>query len=92
MQGADRGKTGKVLHAYPKKNKVLIEGINIKKKHQRARSAQQKGQIIEKPHPVNVANVAIMDPQKNVGTRVGISRTDGKRVRIAKKSGVVIEK
>jgi len=89
--GADRGKTGKILHVYPSIGKVLIEGVNIKKKHQKSRRAGQKGQMIEKPSPVHHSNVMLVDPKKNVGTRIGISREGGKVIRIARKSGAIIE-
>lgn len=92
VTGADSGKIGKVLHAYPKNDRVLVEGVNVKKKHQRSRRGDQKGQIIEKPAPIHVSNVMVVDPKKNVGTRVGKSREGGKVTRIAKKSGAVIEK
>ena len=90
MSGADKGKSGKVLHAYPALDRVLVEGVNMKKRHERSRRQGQKGQIIEKPMSINVSNVAIVDPKGGKASRVGITRTDGKRIRIAKKSGAVI--
>ncbi len=89
--GADSGKTGKVLHAFPKTNQIIVAGVSIRKKHQRARRVGQKGQIVEKASRINVSNVLIVDPKKGVGSRVSISREGGKRVRIARKSGAVIE-
>jgi large subunit ribosomal protein L24 len=57
LTGASRGKTGKVLMAFPSMEKVLVEGVNIKKRHERARKQNQKGQIVERPAPVHVSNV-----------------------------------
>jgi large subunit ribosomal protein L24 len=90
ISGKDKGKTGEVAHAYPKLNRVLILGVNVAKRHQRARKQGQKGQLIEKPMPIHVSNVMIVDPKKGKGTRVGIRRVDGHRERIAKKSGAVL--
>lgn len=58
LAGDDRGKTGKVLRAFPKEGTVIVEGIHMAKKHQRARRQQQKGQIIEKATPIDISNVA----------------------------------
>lgn len=90
LTGKDRGKSGTVLRAFPKKNMVLVEGVNIIKKHQKSRRAGQRGQIIEKPALINVANVGIKDPKTGKPSRVGYTRTDGKKVRIARKSGATI--
>jgi len=57
LAGKDRGKSGKVLRALPKEDKVVVEGVNVVKRHQRARSQNQKGGIIEKPMPLHVSNV-----------------------------------
>ena len=88
ISGKDRGKTGTISEAFPKMNRVLIEGVNVKKKHQRptGRNAR-KGQILEKAFPIHVSNVMLIDPKTGKGTRVGIIRKEGKRVRITKKSG-----
>ena len=88
--GKDRGKTGSVVRAFPKSNRVLIEGVNVKKRHQRARKSGGKGQIVEKAAPVHVSNVMLIDPKSNKGTRVSVRHEDGKRLRVAKKSGAVI--
>jgi len=90
IAGKDKGKTGKVARAYPAKNMVLIDGVNIKKRHQRATRQNQHGQIVEKTFPINVSNVAIVDPQTNKQTRVGYNVAGEKKVRIAKKSGSVL--
>lgn len=88
--GKDRGKSGTVIRALPKTNQVLIDGINIAKRHQRPRRQGQKGQIIERAFPVHVSNVAFKDAKTGKATRVGYKVEDGKKVRIAKKSGAKI--
>lgn len=60
LAGRDRGKSGKVLAAFPKLERVLVEGVNKMKKHERARKANQKGQIIERAMPIHVSNVALV--------------------------------
>ena len=87
IAGKDRGKTGVVSEAFPQEEKVIVEGVNMRKKHIRSREQGKTGQVVEKVHPVHVSNVMIVDPKTNKPTRVGIQEKDGKRVRIAKKSG-----
>ena len=64
LSGDDKGKTGKVLQAFPRRNKVLVEGINTIKKHQKPTRQGQKGQIVEKPMPMSVSNVVSVDAAK----------------------------
>ena len=85
IAGKDKGKTGKVLAAYPKENSVLVDGINKSKKHQRAQKSGSKGQIIEKMMPINVSNVMINDGGKRA--RVGKKLIGEKFVRINRKTG-----
>lgn len=92
ITGADKGKIGKILRIIRESNRVLVEGVNFKKKHQKSRRQGQKGQIIDKPLSIHASNVMLLDPKKNVRTRVGISRESGTATRIARKSGAVIEK
>ena len=84
--GKDKGKKGTVLAVYPKKNQVLVEGLNMKKRHMRPRQGE-KGQIVDMAHPINRSVVALIDPKKGVATRLGSKEINGKKVRIAKKSG-----
>ena len=97
ISGKDRGKTGRVLRTEPKKRRVYVEGLNIIKRHERARSAgdmtqASPGGIVEKEGPINVSNVMLLDPKGNKGTRLGVRRTDdGKRVRVAKRSGTEVD-
>jgi len=91
IAGKDKGKVGKVLRAFPSENKVVVDGVNIKKKHQKPTRGGQKGQIIEKPFPIDVSNVMFVDPKTGKGTRIGKTLVKGKYVRVAKKSGTVIK-
>lgn len=88
--GKDKGKKGKVAVAFPREDKILIEGINVKKVHRRSQGEGKKGQIIEKTFPIHVSNVMLLDPKGDKPTRVGYKVEKGKKVRIAKKSGSTI--
>lgn len=85
--GKDAGKKGKVLAVFPKVGKVLVEGINMKKRHMRKTRSGEKGQIIEIPHPINRPSVSLVDPKTGKATRLGAKVVSGKKIRIAKKSG-----
>jgi large subunit ribosomal protein L24 len=85
--GKDRGKSGTVLRAFPRDAKVLVEGVNIVKKHKRANRESTAGQIVEITMPIDVSNVSLKDPKGGKATRVGYKIEGGKKVRIAKKSG-----
>ena len=85
IAGKDKGKTGKVVVAYPAKDMVLIEGMNMHKKHQKARSSGSKGQIVEKAMPIHVSNVMIHE--SGLKARVGKKLIGEKYVRINKKTG-----
>src|SRR5207342_3528277 len=93
ISGKDRGKTGKVLRVDPKKSKVYVEGLNIVKRHQRptqvqgADRAETVGGVIEKEGPIHISNVMLIDPKDNRPTRVGVTRQDGVRNRVTKRSG-----
>ena len=86
IAGKDKGKSGRVLKAMPKENKVVVEGVNIAKKHVKP-NGQQAGSIIEMEMPIHASNVMIVDPKTKKGTRIG-HNTDknGKKIRISKKS------
>lgn len=90
ISGKDRGKTGKIFRALPREDMVIIEGVNVKKKHQRPRRANQKGQIIDRAAPIHVSNVMLVDPQTNKPTRIGYKIGENGKVRVAKKSGAVL--
>ena len=97
ISGKDRGKTGRVLRVDPARQRVYVEGINVRKRHIRPRSmrdtqrAQEVGGIVESEGPVHVSNVMLIDPKSGDPTRVGVKREDGRRVRVAKRSGTEIE-
>ncbi|WP_027410245.1 50S ribosomal protein L24 [Anoxybacteroides tepidamans] len=92
ISGKDKGKQGVVLAAFPKKNRVLVEGVNIVKKHAKPSQANPQGGIISKEAPIHVSNVMPLDPKTGTPTRVGYKLVDGKKVRYAKKSGEVLDK
>jgi large subunit ribosomal protein L24 len=90
ISGKDRGKKGKVLRVDLKKDKVYVEGLNIVKRHQRPQQTaggQTAGGVIEREGPIHVSNVMLVDPKDGRPTRVGVELVDGKRLRIAKRSG-----
>jgi large subunit ribosomal protein L24 len=90
ISGKDRGKRGKVLRVDPAKSKVYVEGLNIIKRHQRPQQTaggQTAGGVIEREGPIHVSNVMLIDPKDDKPTRVGIEIVDGKRLRVAKRSG-----
>ena len=87
ISGASKGKTGKVIKSFPDRSMVIVEGVNVRKKHQRPQRSNQKGQVIEKANPIHVSNVAIADPANGKPSRVGIKMVGEKRVRVTKKSG-----
>jgi large subunit ribosomal protein L24 len=92
ISGKDKGKTGVILEAYPKQSRVLVEGINVVKKHSKPSQANPQGGIISQEAPVHVSNVMPIDPKTGTPTRVGYTSVDGKKVRVAKKSGQVLDK
>ncbi|MDQ0215721.1 large subunit ribosomal protein L24 [Oikeobacillus pervagus] len=92
ITGKDKGKTGIVLAAYPKKDRVIVEGVNIVKKHSKPSQINPQGGIISQEAPVHVSNVMPLDPKSNEPTRVGYKDVDGKKVRVAKKSGELLDK
>jgi len=91
IKGKDRGKKGKVLRGFPKENRVLVEGVNIKKVHKRPRREGEKGQIVEVAFPVPVANVKLICPSCDKPTRVGYKIEKKKKQRICKKCHSVID-
>ena len=90
MTGKDKGKTGVIETVFPATGKVLIEGVNIAKRHIR-KVGRQSGRIVEAPRPIDASNVMLLDPKDKKPTRVGRKIEDGKIVRIAKKSGTTLK-
>ncbi|MEA2198006.1 MAG: large subunit ribosomal protein [Solirubrobacteraceae bacterium] len=95
--GKDRGKRGKVLRVDPKKERVYIEGLNMVKRHERPRQvagsqrAESVGGVIEKEGPIHLSNVMLTDPSDGKPTRVGFELHEGKRYRVAKRTGKRID-
>ena len=92
ISGKDKGKTGVVLTALPKKDRVLVEGVNIIKKHTKPNQANPQGGIVSQEAAIHVSNVMLLDPKSGEPTRVGYKVEDGKKVRVAKKSGEKLDK
>jgi len=93
LSGKDKGKKGRILVSYPKESRVLVEGVNIIKRHTKPNQANPQGGIIEREAPIHVSNVSIADPKSGKPTRIGMRiLVDGTKVRYAKKSGEVIDK
>jgi len=94
ITGKDRGKRGRVLIVLPEKNRVVVEGVGIIKRHTRPNPQKNiKGGIVEREAAIHISNVMLVDPETNEPTRLG-SKTlpDGTRVRISRKSGAVVDK
>lgn len=92
ITGKDKGKTGVILASFPKKNRVLVEGVNIMKKHSKPSQMNPQGGIINQEAPIHVSNVMPIDPKTGEPTRVGVKVENGNKVRYAKKSGEVLDK
>ena len=91
ITGSDKGKKGSVLKVFPKDNRALVQGVNMVKRHQRQTQTQQAG-IVTKESPIQLSNIAHVDPKSGKATRIGYKTLgDGRRVRVAKKSGEVID-
>jgi large subunit ribosomal protein L24 len=90
LTGKDKGKHGEVLQVMPRDNRAVVQGVNIVRRHQK-QSAQQDGGIVSKESPIDISNLALEDPKDGKPTRVGFKKLeDGTKVRIAKRSGEVI--
>ncbi|KRL44670.1 MULTISPECIES: 50S ribosomal protein L24 [Lacticaseibacillus] len=92
MRGKDAGKEGTVTKVLLKADKVIVEGVNIVKKHQKPSNANPQGGIVDVEAAIHVSNVMLLDPESNKPSRTGVEIKDGKKVRIAKKSGAALEK
>ena len=92
VAGKDKGKSGRVVRVDRKRRKVFVENLNIVKRHQRPRSMNEQGGIIEKEGPIDVSNVVLLDPTDNEPTRVGVRvADDGERVRYSKRTDKPID-
>ena len=89
--GKDKGKQGEVVRMIPTENRAVVRGVNLAKRHQKQTAAQEGG-IVSKEMPIHVSNLALRDPKDGKPTRVGYKTSaDGKKVRVAKRSGEVID-
>jgi len=96
IAGKDKGKRGEVLRVFPKENRLVVQGVAVRKKHKKAAQNQQgrqgAPQIAEFDAPIHASNVMIVDPKTNTPTRVGFRLEGGQWVRFAKKSGELLDK
>lgn len=93
VAGKERGKRGRVLRVIPEKSRVVVERINMIKKHQRPTQNLRQGGIIEREGPIHLSNVMLVDPQSGKPTRIGMrALNDGKKVRVARRSGEILDK
>jgi len=91
VSGRDKGRTGEVIEVRPLERRAVVRGVNLVKRHQKQSGAQEGG-IISKEAPIHLSNIAVADPKDGKATRVGFKvHADGKKVRIAKRSGVEID-
>ena len=90
IAGRDKGKTGVIQKVIPEQNRVVVEGINVSKKHQKPTQANPEGSIVEVYAPIDASNVMIEDPKTKKPSRIGHKEVKGKKVRFAKKSGTVL--
>ncbi len=96
MAGKDRGKRGRVLRVDPQRERVYIEGLNMIKRHMRPQQVadtrgQTVGGVIEREGPIHASNVMLIDPKDGRPTRVGVQRENGRRYRVAKRSGTRLD-
>lgn len=92
VTGKDKGKKGKVRFAYPKKNRVLVEGVNFIKMHSRARAQMRQAGIIEREAPIDVSNVMLVCNRCNKPVRIGFRKLeDGRKVRICRACNEVVD-
>jgi large subunit ribosomal protein L24 len=91
ITGRDRGKKGEVVRVMPSENRVVVQGVNMVKRHTAPRPGQPGG-IVEKEASIHVSNVAHVDPKESKPTRVGYKTVDGRKVRFARRSGEMIDR
>ena len=88
IAGKDKGKKGKVMRLFPETDKVIVEGVNLVKRHMKPNPRMQQGGILEREQPIAASNVMLVDPKTGKGTRVKFKTDDkGKKIRVAVKSG-----
>ena len=87
IAGKSRGQSGAIVRVLPRRNMVVLDGMNLVKRHRKPSQQNRKGQIIDKPMPIHASNVQLLDPKSGKPTRISLKRENGKRFRIAVKSG-----
>ena len=90
ISGRDRGRKGKILKALPKEQKILVESINLKKKHVRPKREGEKGQVVQIPAPIHVSNVKLICSKCGKATRIGYKIAENRKYRMCKKCGAEI--
>ena len=90
IAGRDKGKTGVIQKVIPSQNRVVVENVNVRKKHQKPTQNNPEGTIVEVYAPISASNVMLEDPKTKKPTRIGHKEVKGKKVRYAKKSGTVL--
>lgn len=91
IAGKDKGKKGRVIAAFPRENRVIVEGVNMVKKHQKPNAKNPQGGIVEQEAVIHASNVMHVDPKSGKVTRIGYKVDKGKKVRVAKRSGEIID-
>lgn len=91
IAGESRGEQGKVLEVYPDKNRALVEGVNMVKRHTKPNATHPNGGIVEKEASIHISNLMLVDPKSGTATKTGRKLVDGKLARYSKKSGEVIK-
>ena len=93
LAGRDKGKRGDVIRVVPEENRAFVQGVNMVKRHQKPQGMGKPGGIVEKEGPIDISNLALLDPKSDKPTRVGFKvLEDGRKVRVAKASGEVIDR
>ena len=90
IAGRDKGKSGVIQKVIPESNRVVVENVNVRKKHQKPTQANPEGTIVEVYAPIDASNVMLEDPKTKKPTRIGHKEVKGKKVRFAKKSGTIL--
>ncbi|MEP7162501.1 MAG: 50S ribosomal protein L24 [Candidatus Moraniibacteriota bacterium] len=91
IAGKDRGKKGSVIRVFPTLDKVLVEGVNIAKRHRKSKKDNEKGERVEMPVPIHVSNVLLVDPKDGKPSRIGYKIEGGEKVRVSKRSGETLK-
>ena len=91
VAGKDKGTVGEVIAAFPRVNKVVVEGVNIAKKHEKPNATNEDGGIVSKEMPIHVSNVMLYDNKAKARSRIGFKEEKGEKVRVYKKSGQVVK-